>query len=474
MKTSTIIRFTALIFLATSLVCFGAAAQSVRTEQDRPTETLKQTKEVERTGTQARGATLLNGGADITFEQVIKNPGNLDLAFRFAQTQIRRGDLLGASSTLERILLLRPDLPRVRVLYAVVLWRLDNALEAQRQFERVLNLPMPESLRVQINGYLRDLRRRQRRTRFSALLNFGYQFDSNRNASPSRDDLRGIFGPFFGFLGDLGPKSDHALQSLVYLYGEHDLGFQRRHRLFGSTTYYRLDQFRQEQLSIDSFSLEGGFALDFAPLELGAVAYWRHFRLSHEDYLRVFGGRVFANYSLNARWTLSGLLQGEAQEYDSITESPSSRLRRGPEYRGTFRARYDFSPRMVFTAEGTVIRKESVVDYYDYTGWQLQLGHTWIFRNGMFILNLFSWEYDLYDDADPFISPLRRRDHILRFRTTLGMPLGTLVPKLRLPPLVGDAILSVAFEYRKALSNISFYTYQNFQVSVTLTKAFNF
>lgn len=52
---------------------------------------------------------------------VLKDPGTLDLACRYAQTQIRKGDLLGASPTLERILLVRPDLPRVRVLYAVVL-----------------------------------------------------------------------------------------------------------------------------------------------------------------------------------------------------------------------------------------------------------------------------------------------------------------------------------------------------------------
>lgn len=225
---------------------------------------------------------------------------------------------------------------------------------------------MPDSLRAQINGYMREIRRQQRRTCFSALLNFGYQYDNNRNASPSRDDPRGIFGPLIGFLGDLGPKSDRALQSLVSLSGEHGLGFQRRHKLLGSLTYYRLDQFQQKLLSIASFSLEGGFALDFAPLEIGSVCYWRHLRLSHEDYLGIFGGRVFASYALKAKWTLSGLVQIEAQEYVSITESPSARLRRGPEYCGILRAQYDFSPRKLFSLEGSVIRKESVVVFYDY------------------------------------------------------------------------------------------------------------
>lgn len=92
----------------------------------------------------------------------------------------------------------------------------------------------------------------------------------------------------------------------------------------------------------------------------------------------------------------------------------------------------------------------------------------------MFVLNLVSREYDLFDAPDPFISPRRRRDHILRFRTSLGIPSGTIAPKLKPRRLIGDTIFSVALEYRKAISNVSFYTYGSFQVSVTLTKALNF
>ena len=46
------------------------------------------------------------------------------------RAQIRRGDVRGAGATLERILLMRPDLPRIRLLYAIVLYRLDNLDEA--------------------------------------------------------------------------------------------------------------------------------------------------------------------------------------------------------------------------------------------------------------------------------------------------------------------------------------------------------
>ena len=52
---------------------------------------------------------------------------------RFARSQIARENIRGASATLERILLLEPGRPDVRLLYAVVLFRLDNTQDAERE-----------------------------------------------------------------------------------------------------------------------------------------------------------------------------------------------------------------------------------------------------------------------------------------------------------------------------------------------------
>ncbi len=73
----------------------------------------------------ARARRALEPHDAVTLADVFANPDNLDLNFRYAKAQIARGDLLGAAATLERILLINPDLTRARLLYGIVLFRLD-------------------------------------------------------------------------------------------------------------------------------------------------------------------------------------------------------------------------------------------------------------------------------------------------------------------------------------------------------------
>ena len=46
------------------------------------------------------------------YQEVLKDPGNLDKSFRFTQLAIERGDFEAAVSALERMLITNPNLPR--------------------------------------------------------------------------------------------------------------------------------------------------------------------------------------------------------------------------------------------------------------------------------------------------------------------------------------------------------------------------
>src|SRR5688572_22922176 len=68
----------------------------------------------------------LPSAGDVTYDQVLENPDDLMLSYRFALKQIADGDLLGASATLDRLILLAPQEPNIRALRAIVLYRLGN------------------------------------------------------------------------------------------------------------------------------------------------------------------------------------------------------------------------------------------------------------------------------------------------------------------------------------------------------------
>ena len=122
--------------------------------------------------------------APVTYQEVLKDPDNVELNFRFARTQVSQGNFRGASATLERILRLQPTLAPVRLLYAIVLFRLDNYAEAEREFEAIKALKVDQETAEKIDLFLDRIRLARRTTRYAASVSFGGQYDTNRTTAP--------------------------------------------------------------------------------------------------------------------------------------------------------------------------------------------------------------------------------------------------------------------------------------------------
>ena len=76
-------------------------------------------------------------------------PANLDVLFRFASLASQTGDLEGAISALERMLLINPDLPRVRLELGVLYYRLGSYEVARTYLEGALKSPTLPRRRAQ-------------------------------------------------------------------------------------------------------------------------------------------------------------------------------------------------------------------------------------------------------------------------------------------------------------------------------------
>ncbi len=127
--------------------------------------------------------------APVTYQEVLKDPDNVELNFRFARTQVSQGNFRGASATLERILRLRPELAPVRLLYAIVLFRLVNYGEAEREFLAVAALDIDAGTRTEINRFLERIQLARRTTRYAASVSFGLHLDTNRTSAPRSNQL---------------------------------------------------------------------------------------------------------------------------------------------------------------------------------------------------------------------------------------------------------------------------------------------
>lgn len=217
------------LVIAGAIVIAGPAHAQQSDTESRETdvrESIESQREVERTAQDALDLEAFSKGPPVTFQQVLEDPDNIELNVRYALTQIRDGNVRGAGATLERVLLIRPDLAVVRVLFAIVLFRLDNLDEAERELVSLLELDLEPKLRRQIDQYLDQIASRRKKTIFTFAMNFATQYDWNRNASP-KSEIRLAADLPTRTTGDSSRQDDLALNGLAQLSFEHDLGLQK-------------------------------------------------------------------------------------------------------------------------------------------------------------------------------------------------------------------------------------------------------
>jgi tetratricopeptide (TPR) repeat protein len=163
----------------------GAFAQDIDEEIQKPSTAADTQKSAIDLAEEADQRRAIEDADGVTYADVLKDPDNIELNYKFAKSQVADGNLKGAATTLERILMIDPALPKVRLFYAIVLYRLGNLHEALRELEGLRKVPMTESLKAEIDLYIARIKRELRRTNWNATAGFGMQWDNNRNSAPS-------------------------------------------------------------------------------------------------------------------------------------------------------------------------------------------------------------------------------------------------------------------------------------------------
>ena len=231
-----------------------ASAQVPERQPERIGRDLSTTREAEDAAQRARERRGFEGPT-IGFQDVLRDPDNVELNLQFVRGQIRDGDLRGAASTLERVLALQPDLVDARYLNAIVLLRLDATQEAERELRLLEKLDLSPERRAEVAQNLRLLERRRQRIKWTATLSIGGQADTNRDAAPSNKERLILDTP----VAVRGGKGDAATLAIGQLRMTYDLGTPDGHEFFAVATSYRNWQRRLHQFELFANTLEAGF-----------------------------------------------------------------------------------------------------------------------------------------------------------------------------------------------------------------------
>ena len=132
----------------------------------------------------AADAAAMQARKDALFQQMLRDPANLDTTFAYADVSAKLGDNEAAVSALERMLLFNPNLPRVNLELGALYFRMGSYEIARTYFDKALAANPPEEVRSRVETYLGEIARLSSATRFSGFVFFGAQYQSDANLAP--------------------------------------------------------------------------------------------------------------------------------------------------------------------------------------------------------------------------------------------------------------------------------------------------
>ena len=424
----------------------------------------KQIKEEQKAAAAATAAMQVSS-ADVTFEQILAEPDDVDLNERFAMTQIRKGDLRGAATTLERVLLVDPTRYRTRLLYGVVLVRLDDISDAAQQLDAVLAVPdLPQDVRDETSGYRRAVSSRQRDSHFDARVTVGFGYDSNINAAPD-DNTRLVDGVPFTLDPLARHKADGSFQAVGSVGGDHDFGGPRGDSVFARVTYFRSEQKVYDLLNLQAYSPSVGATFRTPWADVTPSFSFDHILLDQSTYLRSYNSDLRVLH----RW--SGGLESWFEFTDADQDFVNTPLvtnataLTGNQMDFSIGSAWSATPTDRFSL--TLLHRRKLAQDAAYGAYRREsIGGEWLhlLGKGRFIVLSGTGFFDRYEVADAAVLPgVVRHDDTVIAQALYGQPLELLSPNLK------NFTGSIGYEYYMAHSNVANYEYTNHKVTALLT-----
>jgi tetratricopeptide (TPR) repeat protein len=196
------------------------------------------------------------------FQEMLRNPANLDATFAYAEAAAKLGDNEAAVSALERILLFNPQLTRVDLELGTLYFRMGSFEIARSYFEKAAAAnPSPE-VRARIAEYLAEIARQAAPERLVGYVFFGAQYQSDANVAPGSAL---IHSP----IGDVLLGNQFVKRADVNLFGtgsvlySYDLGTQNRDMFEIGGTAFLNHYFQVGRLDLALAEVTAGPRLNF-------------------------------------------------------------------------------------------------------------------------------------------------------------------------------------------------------------------
>jgi hypothetical protein len=411
---------------------------------------------------------LADADSDAAFQEVLKDPGNLEKNLAYANALVKSGDLEGAVAVLERLVLLFPERAELHLTLGKLYQRLNSDAAAAQAFDQAIAAPVTTP---QIKAEAEELRARAlKRTATSQLggsLYAGMQYQSNATAGPDNHRILAdgalVRRPHHG-----GPDDDFAGLLGFTLTHKYDFGMQDGMALESRVSGF--GQFYDENARLDTGRIAGQVGLGFAPFPSTTSALRVQPRINFEavttdgEWLEGGGGPgIGVTYAVNDTLGIEFGYDAIYRHYDHVGALGATQDYTGFEQNGIVTLTWLARPGTTLVASLGGRGADTEKDHLDYAGVQSSLGVYQAYGSPISALPQdwlvgisAGYEHRWYDSPDDSIDPGRsRRESIWQFDAANTIPLSE------------SWSLTQQVEYLLDDSNLRNYSYDNFTVALS-------
>ncbi|HWB50076.1 MAG TPA: hypothetical protein VG651_13270 [Stellaceae bacterium] len=385
----------------------------------------------------------LEARKDQLFQKMLANPADLDTAFDYANVAAQLGDNEGAVSTLERMLLFNPNLPRVDLELGALYFRMGSFDVARTYFNKAMAANPPAEVQQRVNEYLTLIDQQLSPTRLTGTFFLGAQFQSDANVAPASATIASPIGPVL-LNNQFVKMSDwdiFAAGSLLYTY---DLGTQD-HDTIEVTGNGLMNHYMQvSRLDLDFGEVTAGPRFRFPQFTDGAVqgaslkpyAILNEVGLGENQYFFTYGVGVEATGIVWDDIALRAAFEFRQKKFSNAPDRPTSTGLDGSDKLVVLSATKPVTANSALSAEFDYVDQDTRFAYYGNQSYALAGAYHIRYDSPDFLPRLpmettifGSRLWSHYDAPDPccntsptlFFSPSTRNDRRWRFGVTQGV-----------------------------------------------------
>lgn len=357
---------------------------------------------------------------DRLYRRMQENPRDLDLMFEFAQLAARVGEPEQAITTYERMLLVNPDLPRVKLELGALYYRIGSTQAARGYFEQVAaRSDLPNPVRRRVRAYLAQIDDAQGRHDFRFATSAGVRYQTNATAAPDDEAVVTPFG-VATLTEDFQDQPDWSLFAAQDIRHRYDLrtglGESWETTMLGYLSRYQ----ELPRLDLDVVEATTGPRLAVLPRRLDGTLR-PHLRATHvrrgrDAYYTSYGFGVSGDVLLGQRAQVTANYTGSYQAFATPDTRPNANDSDGVEHEVEVTGNYALTPDLTLLVGVAGGRLAAEAGFESYNEGRLRTGADYSYRPPVVDTGV-PWRLSLrvtrswtvYDDPDPLVAPGRTR-----------------------------------------------------------------